>query len=276
MCIGPAWGPFHSDVDTTSQTLFTSDRKFWLHFSHFADVGRHGLIGEREGNGKTMVYPCAGDMGPAWGPFLSHGDTTSRTLFTLDHKFRPHFSHFTDFGRHGLIEEGEGNGEPMVSPRAEDMGPAWGPFLSREDTTSQTLFTSDRKFRLHFSHFTGFGRHGLVEEREGNGESMVSPSTGDMGPAWGPFLSHGDTTSRTLFTPDHKFRPHFCHFTDFGLHGLIGEGKGNGESMVSPCAWDLLGDPFTPTWTPPVKHYSLLTANSGFIFLTLPTLGAMA
>jgi hypothetical protein len=134
--MGTAWGPFLSDVDTTSQTLFTSDRIFQLHFSHFTDFGRHGLIRERDGNGESMVSPCTEDMGPAWGPFLSRGDTTSRTLFTLDHKFRHNFSHFTDFGRHGLIEEGEGNGESMASTCAGDMAPAWGPFHSDVDTTS--------------------------------------------------------------------------------------------------------------------------------------------
>ncbi len=57
-----------------------------------------------------------------------------------------------------------------------------------------------------------------------------------------------------------------------------GGGVGGG-SMASPCAGDMepaCDDPFFPARKPPIKHYLLLTANSGLFFLTLPTLAAMA
>jgi hypothetical protein len=154
-----------------------------------------------------MVLPRAGDMGPAWGPFFFHRNTTSQTLFSLDRKFRPHFSHFTDFGRHGLIEEGEGNRESMVSPSAGDMGPAWGPFLSHGDTTSQTLFTSDRKFRLHFSHFTDFVTTSCLKGREM--ESRRCPHVqGTWGLLGDPFFLAGTPPVKhfpLFFTLDRNF-----------------------------------------------------------------------
>ncbi len=108
----------------------------WGSFPRFR---HHGQRGDWEGDGESMMSPCAGDIEPVWGPFLSRGDTTNQTIFTLDCKFRPYFSHFTDLRRNGSV--GEGDEKSMVTPCAGDMKPAWGPFLSSGDATIQTLFT---------------------------------------------------------------------------------------------------------------------------------------
>jgi hypothetical protein len=62
--------------------------------SHFTDFRRHGSIREGEGEGNSMVSPCAGDMEPPSGRFFSTGDTTVQTLSDLARSLWPHFSHF--------------------------------------------------------------------------------------------------------------------------------------------------------------------------------------
>ncbi len=53
------------------------------------------------------------------------------------------------------------------------------------------------------------------------------------------------------------------------------EKEGGIIGLLCPGAIESVCGHFFPAGTPPVKRYSLLTAISALIFLTLPTIGAV-
>jgi hypothetical protein len=118
-----------------------------------------------------MVFSDAGGMELPWGLYLSRRDTTSQTLFTLDRKSRPHFSHFTDFTCHFQIKHGKRDGESMVS-MGEGEGraplvPSWAgdmalvcrhfPLPPREAPPLKCYSPSNTHFPT-FPHFRGHGK----------------------------------------------------------------------------------------------------------------------
>ncbi len=182
--------------------------------------------------------------GTCMGTTFSRVELTSHKFFHLDRRLRPYFSHFTKFRRHGSRGEGEREVESIVYLSAGDMELPWGLSFSHGDTTSQTLSALDRKFRSNFSYFISLHPLSAPWPERGRYESVFCwcPHTrsvvGSMGT---PHL----TTKRLKMAANKSKIGIFDSFPGFRRHGARGEGVGEGESMVSPCAGHM-----EPPWGP--------------------------
>jgi hypothetical protein len=104
---------------------------------------------------------------------------------------------------------------------------------------------------------------------------MVSPYSAACGEYEETIFDPGDTSR---WPPRRQISAFEARFPALGAMAKGEKGRGRENRWCSHVqgTWTLRGDLFFTAGTPPVKQYHFLTANSGLIFLTLPTSGAMA
>jgi hypothetical protein len=157
------------------------------------------------------------------------------------------------------------------------MEPPWGTFFSLGEITSQKFSTGDRNLRGQFLKFTHYWCHG---RRRGGTRPYFSgiPNSPDLVGCGEHRETPSDPRDTSRWPPISQISPFGAHFLALGAMSRDGTGREmrNRWGPHVQGTWSQHGDSCFPAGTPPVKHYSLLTANSGLIFLTLPTLGAMA
>jgi hypothetical protein len=180
------------------------------------------------------VSPCAGDMGPSWGPFTFRGGAPTQKLSVLKGTFLPYFLTLDSLG--AMAEGGEGEGHVLrMSPESADCG-------EYEDTKSCHRCSSEWPPRSHnmvfWAHSLALSAMAHEGKGGGRGNCWCSHVQGTWGHHEGPSFSAGTLPVHRycqLSVIASKILPVF--FT-LQPHGAGGAGRGR-VMLVFPCARDI-------------------------------------